>query len=178
MKRTILASALFLLIFFTACSGADSEQPTANPDRNNPPLESIDIVTEPALPAPTDMPEAYQALQPTEAADAYPAESDTAVDLPAYPATGTIWVIRPLGQQCQQASEFEYENIEAAIVALDEVGVRVYIGDVVFRPACASCDCPTSEQFRVRIDESNLEQAPRARLGSGGVGDATLFDGW
>lgn len=163
MKRTILALALFTLIIFTACSGTDSEEPTARPDSSNPPLESVDIVTEPApeLPAATATPEAYEVLQPTAAVGAYPAgpDSDGDSNLPAYPATGTIWVIRPLGQQCQPDAEFEYANVEEAIMALDEAGIQVYLGDVVFRPACESCDCPTSEHFRVRIDESNLEQA-------------------
>ena len=164
MKRTILLMALLLLTFFPACSSDTApEQPEENPDSGNPPLDSVDSATAPAAteiePAPTATPAPYLAIDPTAVPNSYPAEPASQLNLPPYPATGTIWILRPLGQQCQPAAEFEYATVEDAILALNDAGITVYRAEQVLRPVCEACDCPSSEHYRLNIDESNLAQA-------------------
>ena len=129
---------LGLLLGLVACGGdvetpaPDVTEPTAYPG--------------PARPTVTSIPEGYPA--PTEPA------------LPeAYPAGATVWVLRPLGEQCVDPETYEYAEVDEAVAALEAAGVEVVASETVSLVVCEACDCPTSEHFRAQIAAEDLATA-------------------
>lgn len=148
-----LCSSLFFLFILVACA---SPTPATNPT-STPPAEP-DV-----FPRPTITPE------PLDTTGGYPAPATPTVELrePGYPmptvavidpypsVDGFVWVIKPVGQQCEQV-EMNVARAESELVAAD---VEVNIATTVNLPVCAACSCPTSEHYRMQIAAEDLEKA-------------------
>ncbi|MBP8000388.1 MAG: hypothetical protein KA314_23835 [Chloroflexi bacterium] len=147
-----LISLLFLLI--TACT-TSTDEPTIIPATTDPL----------ALPSPTTS--AYPApdIVNTVPAEAYPAAPTTAIVVPVEPTLNTaypgetLWITRPLGQQCVDASTYTYPDLSTAVAALNDVGIPVLAMEEVALIVCQACDCPTSQHFRVQINTTDLTNA-------------------
>ncbi|NKQ36535.1 MAG: hypothetical protein HF973_13070 [Chloroflexi bacterium] len=100
----------------------------------------------PAPPTVTPYPEGYPSpppLAPTR--DPYPA------------AEGSIWILRPVGIQCESPSD--YPDIQAAVADLTAIGVEVNAQETIELVVTTVCGSPTSAHFRVQIDASDLANA-------------------
>lgn len=151
-QPTALLFALLLLLL-AACSSGTNE-----PDIT---LEA----TEPVV-LPTTDSGGYPApdlLVSTPLPDAYPIPT-APLSQPAYPeavspypdAEGeTMWIVRPLGQQCVDPTTYIYPDLATAAAALTSAGVTVLASEELALMVCEACDCPTSEHFRVLINTSD-----------------------
>ncbi len=147
MRRWIIMLALLGALILTACGAA--AVPTPPPDADNRTATPPDAGPEayPAQPSPTPLPDNYPAAPPTPEATAEPT---------AYPADQEIWIVRPLGQQCVDPSTYEFPTLDAATAALADAGIEVLTAEEVVRHVCESCDCSTSEHYRVQIRAADL----------------------
>ena len=135
---------IVLLAALVACNGSDgdgTQQPPSGDATPTAPIPSTDGY--PAQPTATSLPEDYPAPTP----QAPPTE---------YPADMEVWLLRPLGEQCVDPESYEFADLDAAVTALEEAGVEVLASEVVEMSVCESCDCPTSEHFRVQIRAEDL----------------------
>lgn len=115
------------------------EEPEADPETGS------DAESYPAPPTTTPFPDDYPVPTLSPTLDPYPA------------AEGSIWIIRPVGEQC--AEQDDYPDLQAAISDLITVGVEVSESETVDLPVCMACGCPTSAHFRVQIDAADLSNA-------------------
>lgn len=164
MKLRIVAIALLLVVALVACGGNEpTPQPQATEAPALEPANTQPAATEqsPAVPAATALPDDYPVPTTPTLPAGYPIPATPT--LPAnYPAGVTgplLWIIRPLGQQCSEASSYEFAVVDEAVAALTAAGVEVYNAEMISLAVCESCDCPTSEHFRVQIDPSDLATA-------------------
>lgn len=143
MKRTIL---LLLLLLLAACGGDNTATPEPLPTNALPAGDTPPTASYPVPIPPTSLPANYPA-QPTMAPTPEP-----------YPgtATGRIWILRPLGSQCTDASSYDYPDLASAMAALQTAGIAVYEAEMTSLAVCEACTCPTSEHFRIQIDAQNL----------------------
>lgn len=153
-KRTLFLTLSVFLLLLAACNS--TEEPDANEATPfiSPSLTPIPT-TDTAYPGPqavnTPPPAAYP-IQPTAA----PAQPNA-----AYPeANGeTMWIMRPLGQQCVDPSTYTYPDLATAVAALINANITVLASEEVALMVCEACDCPTSEHFRALINTSDYAAA-------------------
>jgi hypothetical protein len=83
--------------------------------------------------------------------------NETTSPYPGYPGADgeTIWIVRPLGQQCVDPTTYVYPDLATAAAALTSAGVTVLASEELALMVCEACDCPTSEHFRVLINTSD-----------------------
>jgi hypothetical protein len=145
-----------------AC-GPVAEDATAVPDSNESNVEDGEEV----FPRPTitpvpqeDSSESVIEPEATAVPDDYPPQP-TPVVVPeaAYPSAGGegVWVVFPVGVQCEGDGPFA--DIDAAVTALDDVGVTVTNQEMVELPVATVCGQPTSEHYRVQILSGDLAEA-------------------
>ena len=80
---------------------------------------------------------------------AYPIVTVAPAPKEPYPVQeGTLWVMRPVGVQCETA---EYADIQAAIADLKAIGVDVLDQGTFEMMVTAVCGSPTSAHFRVLV---------------------------
>ena len=108
----------------------------------------------------TATPDAYP-LRPTSppSPESYPAVPTTAPLSTAYPADLQIWILRPLGNQCEDLNSYPYATLGEAVTGLEQAGIDVFDSESVDLAVCEGCDCPTSQHFRVQILRNDLERA-------------------
>lgn len=152
MRHMYFMLSIIGMLALAAC-GPQSGGETAVPD-------SVEATSTP--PPSTTSTEAYPAMPTmtaTTPAENYPAPEtpEATVEPTAYPAEKEVWILRPFGQQCEDPETFAYEDLNAAVEALEQAGVEVLASEMVTIPVCQSCDCPTSEHFRVQIRAEALE---------------------
>ena len=147
MKSIYVLLGLISLVALVACSGnvgVGTPQPPSGGATATAPVLSTDAY--PPQPTATPLPEDYPAPSP----QAPPTD---------YPADMQVWLLRPMGQQCVDPATYEFANLDAAIEALEEAGIEVLASEAVELSVCESCDCPTSEHFRVQIGAEDLAVA-------------------
>lgn len=167
MKKYSLMS-LCLLFILAACgaSSNSAEEDVTTPA--GPALENAPEVEEDIIPRVTITP-----LSETEGADdAYPVVAAPTltpypegypapvVPLPVnpYPAEdGTIWVMKPAGEQCAESLVFETE--QDARAALEAAGIETYKVKTVELMVTTSCGSATSIHYAVNIDAADLANA-------------------
>lgn len=165
MKKIPFLLLLLSVAILGGCSTEDSNnEPTSIPGEESGAEEQAPLATvegesgrpaeypgpaDPAGPRPED---GYPAPVSTLPAASYPEPPEPQLPVGAYPAN-TVWVIHPLGQQCQDPL---FENERAATRVLAEAGVTVLSAETVDLNVCQACDCPTSAHIRVLIDEKDV----------------------
>ncbi len=165
MRYLSLLLTLAALLLLAACQPNVDPQETQEPETGptaTAPLPAEGEATEESGPqvqaSPT--PDGYPAApQPTQALDGYPAAPGAQALPTGYPDDMVVWMIRPLGQQCVDPEEYEYPDLDAAIAALEDAGVEVMDSGTAELGVCESCDCSTSEHFRVQIRALDMERA-------------------
>jgi hypothetical protein len=163
MKQFIRLTLLLFALLTTACSAALSTE-TRPPESTNEPTEvpratpTTEIqatqATQPGVP--------YPGLPPTAipAPEGYPAASQQIPADDAYPdATKTVWVLHPLGVQCEGAAESKYKDEQAVAATLTAAGITVQEVTTTNLMVCQACGCPTSIHYRVQIPAIDLKKA-------------------
>lgn len=152
---SIFLLIIVLLIMVSACSTTPEALPTlvpptsgsgglatAVPESGYPAPESQPIVPATATREP-GYPEQPAALPPTP--DPYPG--------------GLVWIIRPVGIQCEETTSPGYGNLREAVSTLTAAGIAVADSEMTELMVATSCGSPTSAHFRVQIAADDLSIA-------------------
>lgn len=154
MYRTYLSrlgvTILLLLLGVAACGPAS---PAAGPTAPAPALPTA--VLAPTIPQSYPVPVA--AATPTLAAD-YPAPPALLPTVDPYPG-GLVWVIRPVGIQCEEGTVPGYADLREATATMTAAGIRVNEAQMTELIVPAVCGSPTSAHFRLQIDAGDLPTA-------------------
>jgi hypothetical protein len=165
-----LAVTLIVLVLVVACGDAGDPTTTREPSGDEQVPDEAEDQTFPrptvtSLPVPeTDsqelLPEGYPALPtPSPYPEGYPVPPTPLPTVDPYPAGECVWIIRPVGEQCAEADDSDYADLQEAVAALTAAGVDVKNSGVADLIVCAACGCPTSAHFRVEIAVSDLARA-------------------
>lgn len=158
--RTFAISLTLILLFLVACGPATPSATTPPPAQPVRPTPTTDAALQPdsdgpvgyppPLPSPTPYPEGYP-IPPgqIEQSDPYPAAENN----------GSIFVLHPFGEQCEDAAKQKYPNAQQARAALTAAGITVYEVGTVDLNVCLACGCPTSAHYRAQIAVSDLNKA-------------------
>lgn len=160
MKKYSIFIVLLFSLIVTACGSTLSTETLPESDDNN----------QEARPTPTTE---SPASEPIEQDESYPVSAPTAVPLPEgypaaqaiptydpYPAGGnTVWVVYPVGIQCEDASASTYKNEQEVKSGLTAAGITVHNVTLTELMVCTACDCPTSAHYRAEIEASQLDAA-------------------
>jgi hypothetical protein len=165
-------SLLLIMIIATACGPAiETDEPSAVPENEGvlemetqpAPVETVKPATTPEPALPPDAPEAYPA-QPTAVpqTEGYPAPAEPVAPLDPYPdaVDGFIWMILPVGVQCEDEAS-TYNDLQDAVAGLTAVSVQTGESEITELMVCTACGCPTSAHYRVQvsIEDVNAAQA-------------------
>jgi hypothetical protein len=157
MKHLLLL-LMSVLLFGVAC-GDTAVAPPDTDVQPAPETETDDGI----FPRPTVTPDAadttdgYPAPETAPPVTDYPAP-EPAPTLDPYPVVaGYVWVVHPLGEQCED--DRFYDDVNAAIAALEAADIEVDRGVVTNLNVCLACGCPTSEHYRLHIAEADLSKA-------------------
>jgi hypothetical protein len=162
----LLGSFFFILGTFliTSCGTAPpvtNMTPAAEPSDSDagPGLEPA--ATAPALPTAEPLPENYPApalpIEPTNPSD-YPGPPTPMPTIDPYPG-GMIWIIRPVGIQCEDGTALGYGDLREAAATLTAAGLRVVDSEVIEMMVTTSCGSPTSAHYRIQISSDDLDSA-------------------
>lgn len=165
-KFTILSIFLLLLVTVaygtTACGSSiptttrpANESDSSNQARPTPTSEN-------QLSEPTKLPVPYPGAPATAVPipEDYPAAQQIYPTIDPYPADGnTVWVLYPVGVQCEDASSGKYKSEQDAEAGLTAAGIIVYDVTTTDLMVCTACGCPTSVHYRVKINETDLNKA-------------------
>lgn len=173
MRTRYILILLLALSLLAACNptgtGGDTNATevspaAASPDAGTlptvPPLSTAPPVS--TIPPPTIAPAGYPPPPATPSGSLLPEGYPVPPTLPPkYPAdaAGMVWVTRPLGLQCTEASTYEFPTLNDAVRSLEDAGIEVFGAEVVGLMVCESCECPTSDHYRVQIGVENLATA-------------------
>ncbi len=161
---------LLLLLAMLLLAACNSAPPPAQD--NTPPPAAVATATTPALmPAPTAAEDSAVPSTPDPTGAAYPdpAEGETAAPandpypvppspmptVDPYPG-GLVWVIRPVGTQCEPEIPPGYGTLNEAVATLYAAGVSVQASETIELPVTTACGSPTSEHYRVQIGADHL----------------------
>ena len=162
-----LSSFLIILGIFliTSCGTAPPAEttmtPAAEPSDSDagPVLEPA--ATAPALPTAEPLPENYpppaQPIQPANPSD-YPGAATSIPTVDPYPG-GMVWIIRPVGIQCEDGTALGYGDLKESVATLTAAGLRVADSEVIELMVTTSCGSPTSAHYRVQISSDDLDSA-------------------
>ncbi len=159
---------LFLGVFLlTACGTAPPAEtivtPTANAGSDNalPALEQA--ATAPALATAEPLPEDYPPPQPALPVPAtyppdYPGPPTLMPTVDPYPG-GMVWIIRPVGIQCEDGTAPGYGDLQESVATLTAAGLRVVDSEMIEMMVTTSCGSPTSAHYHIQIDVADLNSA-------------------
>jgi hypothetical protein len=153
MKYAALLTLIAALLL-VACGGSEDEETPADESQDTfiPVVPNAD--SDDDQPESPDLPSDYPA--PATVASGYPEPAVPTATPDPYPG-GKLIMIRPMGEQCAAASD--YENAGEAVDELEIQGIKVLEFEEVDLIVCSSCGCPTSEHIRVTLDPADLAQA-------------------
>jgi hypothetical protein len=152
-KTRIFFFLIATLMIAVACSSAMEALPTLPP----PTAESGNLAT--AVPDQSYL--APEADLPATATHepGYPEQpQDFPPTVDPYPG-GLVWVIRPVGIQCEEGTSPGYSDLREATSTLTAAGVAVADSEMTELMVAASCGSPTSAHFRVQIAADDLQTA-------------------
>jgi hypothetical protein len=158
MKVIYLLLSILLLAFLAGCGPSQgAATPGATPDPTQEGQEALP--EEETLPQPTAAPEGYPAppaASPTpEGYPGAPTPLPTQDPYPGVESEGLVWIVKPVGVQCEDAGE---ANLPAAVSELTEADVAVQASETSTLAVCTVCGCPTSEHYRVQIAAADLNK--------------------
>ncbi|MFQ5400884.1 MAG: hypothetical protein ACE5E7_14960 [Anaerolineae bacterium] len=164
MKRNIWLCGILFALVMTACNGGGGETPTATSiPATAVPSPTPQATNTPAAPAATPTPDEYPPPPiPTFTPESYPDPPQPATQpTESYPAPGetSVWVLRAIGEQCADASQNSYADLQEAVAALTAAGIHTQQAETAQLVVCQSCGCPTSAHYRVQIDAADLDKA-------------------
>jgi hypothetical protein len=157
MKRLLMLT-MILTLLVAACGDTAVTPETVEPE---PTVESDEgIFPRPTVtPDETDTDESYPLPEVATPDTDYPAPEAMPTPDP-YPAVeGYVWVVHPFGEQCEEGRHFD--DVNAAITALEEADVEVVGGATISLNVCLACGCPTSEHYILQIAEGDWTTAER-----------------
>jgi hypothetical protein len=147
-QQCLGVTLLLLLFALAACGPAAAPASPAAPELPT----AIIVPTVPqAYPAPV------AAATPTLAA-AYPEPPTMMPTVDPYPG-GLVWVLRPVGIQCEEGTAPGYANLREATATMTSAGIRVNEAQMTELMVPAVCGSPTSAHFRLQIDATDLQTA-------------------
>ncbi|MFN2136352.1 MAG: hypothetical protein ACK2UK_10380 [Candidatus Promineifilaceae bacterium] len=163
MKRyftQFLMIAALMILMVSACGPAGSQAPAGEPAAE-PTLSGLQQAPAArATPLPENYPPPEQVLPeatPTLSAD-YPARPTLPPTVDPYPG-GLVWVLRPVGTQCEEGTEPGYGNLREAQSTLTAASIKVAQAEMTELMVTASCGSPTSAHYRVEIAAEDLDAA-------------------
>jgi hypothetical protein len=158
MKKYPIFIVLLFSLIIAACGSTLSTETLPEPETNNqgprptpttenPAAESIDsnAAYPGAAPTATAYPEGYPAPQVIPTYDPYPANGDT------------VWVLYPVGIQCEDAAGSTYTSEQEVVSGLTAAGITVHNVTTTELMVCTACGCPTSAHYRAEIEASQLD---------------------
>jgi hypothetical protein len=158
MKKHSLFVLLLFSFVITACGSSLSTEtrpesennnlaPRPTPTTENHTSESIETnIPYPGAPPPTtSLPEGYPAPQVIPTYDPYPA------------GESTVWVLYPVGIQCEDAAGSTYTSEQEVVSGLTAAGITVHNVTTTELMVCTACGCPTSAHYRAEIDANQLD---------------------
>lgn len=146
-----------VLILLAACGPAAPEAaPSPGPDLR-PPLQEAATSTPAALPENYPPPAVAPLPTATLPAD-YPAPPTMAPTVDPYPG-GMVWVIRPVGIQCEEGTAPGYTDLRETVATMTAAGINVIDSQMTDMMVTAVCGAPTSAHFRLQIDAADLQTA-------------------
>lgn len=166
-QRLIVAliSLILLVIFSSGCGQAtpsdSTPEPAGAPTNNAPALEQVTseapTLTPPSLPQGYPPAEESAPENPQNDPD-YPGPPTPQPTIDPYPG-GLIWILRPVGIQCEDGTEEGYRDLQEAVATLIGAGVTVSKAEMTEMMVTAVCGAPTSEHYLVQISSDDLELA-------------------
>lgn len=147
----MLMSVVWVLL--SACGSADPG--VLEPEPALPVLEDA-AAEQPAAESPGyPVPEIVAPPTPTFSPD-YPAPPTLAPTVDPYPG-GLVWIIRPVGIQCEEGASPGYGDLRETTSTLTAAGVTVAGAEMAELMVATSCGSPTSAHFRVQIAAEDLQ---------------------
>lgn len=172
MKRKLWLVSLLLIIVIPVACGPATKTDTANTPEPGGALEvmpettagppSADAPADPtAVPLPEpDAGEAYPPPTTPPMTGEYPAPEAPATAPDPYPEAvdGYIWMLLPVGVQCEEDAAL-YTDLQDAVAGLTAVNVQTNRSEIVELNVCAACGCPTSAHYRVQVSVDDVNAA-------------------
>ncbi len=161
-KFTILLIFLFILVT-TACGSSIPTTTRPANESNNSNQARPTPTSEISAPESTDLPIPYPGALATAVtnsnSDDYPAPQEFPT-LDPYPAeSSTVWVVYPVGIQCEDAAASKYQSEQDVKAGLTAAGITVYEVTTTELMVCSACGCPTSIHYQTEISASDLDKA-------------------
>jgi hypothetical protein len=157
---------LLTILLLAACNSGPPPTPASTPS------EDAATATSPALmPVPTNTGDPAAPITPDPTAAAYPDPAGEETAAPAndsYPVPpspvpttdpypgGLVWIIRPVGTQCEPETPPGYGSLNEAVATLFAAGVSVQASETIELSVTTACGSPTSEHYRVQIGANHL----------------------
>jgi hypothetical protein len=158
-KAHIFLIVVLLTAVLSACGPATSATPSTEPQvgPDAPALEEAPAAGAPALPAGYPAPESAMPATPTLNPN-YPAPPTYSPTVDPYPG-GLVWVIKPVGVQCEEGTAPGYGDLTEATNSATAAGVRVARSEMTELMVKTSCGSPTSAHYRLQIATEDLQTA-------------------
>ncbi len=155
MLKHTMRILLFLAVMtgLSACGASGAgETPAALPPLEQAPTE------QPGTP-PVNYPAPESALpQATTPSAGYPAPPTLPPTVDPYPG-GEVWVMRPMGIQCEEGTLPGYGDLRETKSTLTAAGIQVEEVEIIEMMVTTSCGSPTSAHYHARIAAGDLETA-------------------
>jgi hypothetical protein len=160
MKKLNIIIPLLISLMITACGSSipTETRPASESEGLGPrPTPTIEILST----EPVNLPVPYPGLPPTTVP--FPEDYPSPQELPnidPYPAdANTVWVLIPVGVQCEDAAAGKYRSEQDAKAGLTAAGIIVHDVTTTKLMVCSACGCPTSAHYRAEINETDLDKA-------------------
>lgn len=150
-----------------ACGTAPPANPTNTPDPSlddaltNP--QDSSTATPPAPPTAAPIQGSYPGSQPAAPQQptkelGYPVPATFPPTVDPYPG-GLVWIIRPVGTQCEEGTIQGYGDLSESVATLVAAGLNVENSQMTDIPVTAVCGSPTSAHYRIQISYEGLSTA-------------------
>ena len=156
----IIMGAFLITSCGTAPPAGTNITPAAEPSDSDASPVLKPVATAPALPTAESLPENYPPpvpIQPTFPPD-YPGPATLMPTVDPYPG-GMIWIIRPVGIQCEDGTALGYGDLRESVATLTAAGLRVVDSEIVELMVTTSCGSPTSAHYRIQINADDMDSA-------------------
>ncbi len=156
MSRITILILLLISLLLVGCGTAPAPTPTpansggddlARPTPTDQPSEQAPEGYPPPPPTAEPLPEGYPAPAVLPTYDPYPADG------------GAMWILYPVGLQCEEPGASQYQTEQDALSALTAAGLTVRQITTIELMVCEACGCPTSAHYRAEINAADANKA-------------------